>query len=516
MITKLVILLIIMFFLYKIVNLSLASVVILGIFAYVFIVYDYFKLSKYVTPIKNQFKLSIITSNDPHYTEYKTGNDIDIYRDGTKAVFIGTGVGSEDVLLIKDNTTDTYQNIISKTNLSSKHKTYGSIVYDLDGDGYDDLLVAREDGVYLYKNEKGTGKFTVSLLHKNTGNEYPIGIVLARVGDNKVLISQIMNKTKKTNGSLPRGDIVEGFDEETHHQGNNKTYELIMTNDGKREYSNILQVDDIDRYITNQYVLGEVKDEMGISIAKMPIDPMDKKKHIMFVANTKVDIDFSINRDKKTIQIEKNGRYQIDLANDETLDYVDIKVGEKEKRLTDIENGMTIIINNDEDLHSGHLVSYYHDNRGQIGKVKLDKHIDTPLRNLHYDITGLDIDHPKSNYVNLMPDPPVNTTTVSYDRGARGVGFIKIDNFEYISPIAIGNPAPDTNLENQNTCVKSQPYTRLNNVQNAYTMDENKRYNAINQMVVPKIDTPRPSVDYRNILYSKYNQDQLKINQEMN
>jgi len=78
---------------------------------------------------------------------------IDIDGDGRFEVFVGGGGGQRDALLsYRDGR---LVNIEEGTGLSNMSATYGSTAIDMDADGDTDLLVAREDGVYLYLNDGG-------------------------------------------------------------------------------------------------------------------------------------------------------------------------------------------------------------------------------------------------------------------------------------------------------------------------------------------------------------------------
>ena len=49
--------------------------------------------------------------------------------------------------------------IIKKTNISSLKSTFLVVSFDINKDGFDDLIIGREDGVFLYKNN-GNLQFT--------------------------------------------------------------------------------------------------------------------------------------------------------------------------------------------------------------------------------------------------------------------------------------------------------------------------------------------------------------------
>ncbi|MDK2742930.1 MAG: CRTAC1 family protein [Nitrospira sp. BO4] len=78
---------------------------------------------------------------------------IDIDGDGKFEVFVGGGEGQRDVLLSYRN--GRMVNIEHGTGLSNDSATYGSTAIDMDADGDTDLIVARENGLYLYLNDRG-------------------------------------------------------------------------------------------------------------------------------------------------------------------------------------------------------------------------------------------------------------------------------------------------------------------------------------------------------------------------
>ena len=78
---------------------------------------------------------------------------IDIDGDKNMEIFIGGGEGQEDSLLsYRENT---FTDIIGGKGLSSLSATHGATSLDMDKDGDVDLLIARDDGVYLYLNQGG-------------------------------------------------------------------------------------------------------------------------------------------------------------------------------------------------------------------------------------------------------------------------------------------------------------------------------------------------------------------------
>lgn len=88
---------------------------------------------------------------------------IDIDEDGTDEVFIGGGSEQSDALFKYNN--GYFEDISDLVNLPEKSTavTLGAVSFDMDEDGFNDLLLARDDGVWFLKNKNG--KFTPNRLN---------------------------------------------------------------------------------------------------------------------------------------------------------------------------------------------------------------------------------------------------------------------------------------------------------------------------------------------------------------
>lgn len=113
--------------------------------------------------------------------------------DNKTEFFIGGGDGQDDALF-------SYQDgklvdIIAGTNLSSKTATYGATSVDIDNDSDVDLIVARNDGVYIYLNNKGI--FTEEKLAVNLPkNSVPFAVAVSDIdhdGDGDLYISTFVD-----------------------------------------------------------------------------------------------------------------------------------------------------------------------------------------------------------------------------------------------------------------------------------------------------------------------------------
>ena len=92
------------------------------------------------------------------YTDANTsptinGTVFDIEGDGTQEIFVTGAAGQPDLILAYR--AGALVDITADTNLSSLSATYDAHTLDVDLDDDDDLLVARDDNLYLYVNTEG-------------------------------------------------------------------------------------------------------------------------------------------------------------------------------------------------------------------------------------------------------------------------------------------------------------------------------------------------------------------------
>jgi hypothetical protein len=81
---------------------------------------------------------------------------IDIDNDGVEELFLGGGPGQSDALLrYNDGGFDLIENTAG-IEKSQETATFAAAVIDTDGDGYEDMLVTRGDGVWLHRNRGGS------------------------------------------------------------------------------------------------------------------------------------------------------------------------------------------------------------------------------------------------------------------------------------------------------------------------------------------------------------------------
>ncbi len=145
-----------------------------------------------VTHSTKNYLLSILTIPNPEIPQktpfernwkslrtsypYVASVPIDINNTGHELLFLGGGINQDDVLL--DYQDGKLVNVIGETNLSDKkYATYGGVSVDMDKDGYSDLIVARQNGVFLYKNNKN-GTFSKKQILQEQSDKVPVSLAV--------------------------------------------------------------------------------------------------------------------------------------------------------------------------------------------------------------------------------------------------------------------------------------------------------------------------------------------------
>lgn len=167
---------------------------------------------------------------------------IDIDNDNIDEVFFGGGLGQQDALLaFRENK---FVDISAEVNLPEKViglTTLGVVSADFDANGFVDLIVGREDGLYIYYNTDGKFKgeaIETPINEKST----PAGITVGDIdkdGDLDIFLSTYLKK------ELMEGQTI--FEDYTY----GSTSELLLNN-GDNTFKSITKEAGLD-YVHNTF-----------------------------------------------------------------------------------------------------------------------------------------------------------------------------------------------------------------------------------------------------------------------
>ncbi|MGZ0015156.1 CRTAC1 family protein [Yeosuana sp. AK3] len=167
---------------------------------------------------------------------------IDINNDGIDEVWFGGGLNQNDALFKFEN--NAFTEITSIVNLGNKGKftSTGVATADFDDNGFQDIMVSREDGLHLYYNTNG--KFMHKAIKTPINNKStPAGITLGDVDKDDDLDVFLSTYIKK---ELMEGQTI--FEDKTY----GSTSELLL-NDGNENFTSITKSAGLE-YIHNTFM----------------------------------------------------------------------------------------------------------------------------------------------------------------------------------------------------------------------------------------------------------------------
>ena len=258
---------------------------------------------------------------------FVAGAPIDINNDGQEAIFIGGGRGKHDALLKYDKKKNKMIDIIDGTNLSDVYPTHAAVSIDLDKDGYSDLFVARQNGVFLYKNNKNS-TFTKKLIFAAQKDKVPLALTVSDynkdgvpdiyisyfIPEHKALYFQFHNKNHSKENVLLQGQKDGTFQDVTKKSGiknMNNTFTSIFTDINNDDYPDLININDtgqIGFYKNNKGIFEKIKvydkygSWMGVTVGDIDFDG---------------DLDYYMSNIGTTIKVSPNTRGN--LRSDEIL-----------------------------------------------------------------------------------------------------------------------------------------------------------------------------------------------------
>ncbi len=167
---------------------------------------------------------------------------IDIDNDGVDEVWFGGGLNQNDAFFKFNN--NQFTEITNQVNFGYKGNftSTGVATADFDDNGFQDLIISREDGLHLYYNYNG--KFTQKVTQTPINDKsIPAGITLGDIdkdGDLDIFLSTYLKK------ELMEGQTI--FEDKTYGSSS----ELLL-NDGEENFTSITKQAGLD-YIHNTFM----------------------------------------------------------------------------------------------------------------------------------------------------------------------------------------------------------------------------------------------------------------------
>jgi len=167
------------------------------------------------------------TWNDDEAFPFSSGAAIDYDNDGVMEVFVSGGHNQDDVLLAyRDGEMVAIDNAAG---LSSKTASYGATAIDFNNDGLTDLIVARDDGVWMHTNNNGSFD-SKKLTYETVENETPLAVAIADIdkdGDIDLYVSNFISY---------KNWISATFNDPDHIR-----YNRLLRNDGDMQFTDITE-----------------------------------------------------------------------------------------------------------------------------------------------------------------------------------------------------------------------------------------------------------------------------------
>ena len=153
---------------------------------------------------------------------------IDTDGDGSYEIFISGANNQSDALLAYRD--GRLENRIDGSGLSNQIAGHGSVSIDIDNDADVDLLVARDDGLYLYLNQ--SGKFTESKIPLSLAkNAVPLSVAVSDIdhdGDADLYVSVFVN--------------YKSFRSATYNDPKHAKTNILLQNNGDLSFTDITEV----------------------------------------------------------------------------------------------------------------------------------------------------------------------------------------------------------------------------------------------------------------------------------
>lgn len=111
---------------------------------------------------------------------------VDLNNGGKESLFVGGGEGQPDVLLQYNEETNSLDDIGPSVGINGIGPTYAAVTFDMTGNGYSDIVVARSSGIFIYENTGAVNshKFTQRRIYKPFEDSIPAALSISDFNKN--------------------------------------------------------------------------------------------------------------------------------------------------------------------------------------------------------------------------------------------------------------------------------------------------------------------------------------------
>jgi hypothetical protein len=180
---------------------------------------------------------------------------IDINNDGIDELFIGGGKGQQDALFQFNG--QKFNDITAKVRLPGKSgNSLGAVSYDFNQDGFEDILVTRDNGVFVLLNNNGSFSEKEIDVHLNEKSS-PLSLTLGDINQDGFIDIFVAGYIKK---ELMEGQTI----------FNDKTYggsSVLLLNNGDNTFTDITKSSGLE-YIHNTFqgVFADVNNDSKLDL----------------------------------------------------------------------------------------------------------------------------------------------------------------------------------------------------------------------------------------------------------
>lgn len=181
---------------------------------------------------------------DPQYASFLGGTVLDLDNDGVDEIYVTGGKGQNDVYL--KYVDGSLVNEISSLGVNNLEAGYGVESIDIDNDGDVDLIITRQDGVYVYYNTNNVFE-EVKLNVSFEDGGVPVDVVSGDIdmdGDADLYVSTFISADRFAPATF----------NDTNHAQNN----VMLRNDGNRVFTDITEESGLS-YMQNTFTASFVE-----------------------------------------------------------------------------------------------------------------------------------------------------------------------------------------------------------------------------------------------------------------